>query len=147
MILLNNITPYSDNVKLMARVFDGIENNWKVFENWMCQYSNNTQGLMREFNADTDMMLCESVGSNMNGLSGYIYLTGFGPYTEEEKVIKSVRGDITNISASSKYTGIYQSAGMFDKNSNKLTGLRLYFNQGTFLNGQITLFKFNLEKA
>ena len=144
LILLANITPFTDNVRFLSRVYDSKIADWISYPFWSVQYANHISGGLRDFNTDSDMIMCENASNARNGLTGWIYLSGFGNYNASESPIKTVRSDIVSLGALNTFANLHQGAGVFNKSTNALTGLRLYFSSGTIVTGKVSVIKLNL---
>lgn len=131
LIQLNNLTPSTNDVKLYMRFFDQTKNDWTGIQHWTILYANHLAGGLRDFNTDSDMMLADHVGSGKYGISGFIYLMGFGK--SATNTIKVARGDLSYLSAVESFSSLTQSVGTFDRLTPNITGIRLYFNYGTFV--------------
>lgn len=140
-IQLYNLTPSQNDVKLYVRFYDATKKSWTGITHWTILYANHLAGGLRDFNTESDMLLADHVGSGKYGVSGLMFLMGFGNVTN---TIKTVRGDLTHLSSIESFSSLTQSVGTFNKDSSNITGLRFYFNYGTFMDtGYISTMKIN----
>lgn len=142
LIQLNNITPSTSDVKLYLRFYNSVTKAWTGISYWTILYTNHLSGGLRDFNTDSDMLLADHIGNGNMGITGFINLSGFG--SNAVNTIKTVRGDFTHLSSIESFSSLSQSVGTFNRNYANITGVRLYFNYGTFMNtGYVNVMKIN----
>lgn len=142
LIQLNNITPSDNDVKLYLRFYDEDKADWTGADHWTINFSNHLSGGLRDFNTASDMLVADHIGNGIYGLSGWIYLSGFGNTVGPQ--IKTIRSDLTHLSSIESFASLSQSVGTFNKTSSNITGMRIYFNRGLFSpTGYISILKVN----